>query len=473
MKHVFQALGDFAARYGRVFKMAWSVRDKLDPPKRSPDELAFLPAHLELIETPISPLPRWTMRIIVAFFCVALLWACFGKLDIVAVAQGKTVADSRTKVVQSAETAVVRRILVRDGESVKQGQLLIELDATATAADYEKAGETLVNARLAELRLAALASAIDGRGTAILATEPGLPAVRFQSEQQLAHSEFQAFSAKRDNLQAVIAQRKAELQTVQSLIGPLQQSALIAKGRADDYAKLVEGKYVGRHEYLLREQERIAAERDLAAQRSRLHETQSALDSAQEQLKVLVADTRQQTLDGLRGAREQVQQFAPEVAKTAQRDKLMQLRAPVAGTVQQLAVHTVGGVITPAQPLLAVVPNEEALEIEATVLNKDIGFVRAGQAVTVKIESFPYTRYGYLSGRVESVSHDAAQDEKLGLVFPARVRLAEASLKIDGVEVRLTPGMALSVEINTGKRRVIDYLLSPLQQHTSEALRER
>src|SRR5690606_19705019 len=131
----------------------------------------------------------------------------------------------------------------------------------------------------------------------------------------------------------------------------------------------------------------------------------------------------QQTLDGLRQAREQVAQYQPEVAKTGQRDKLMQLRAPVDGTVQQLAVHTVGGVVTPAQALLAVVPSADALEVEATVLNKDIGFVRAGQRATVKVESFPYTRYGYLEGEVQSVSHDAAQDEHLGLIFPARVRL--------------------------------------------------
>lgn len=473
MKHVFQGVGDFVARYARVFKAAWSVRRSFDAPPRSADELAFLPAHLELIEAPLSPLPRWTMRAIVALFAIALLWACVGQLDIVAVAQGKTVAGSRTKVVQPAETSVVRRILVRDGQQVKQGELLIELDATATAADFEKAGETLVNARLAELRLGALAAALDGRGEPTLAADASLPPARFQSEQQLATSEFQAFSAKRGNLEATIGQRQAELQTVRSMIGPLEQNAVIAKGRAEDYGRLVEGKYVGRHEYLLREQERIAAERDLAAQRSRLHETRSALAGAQEQLKVLIADTRQQTLDELRKAREQVQQFAPEVSKTGQRDRLMQLRAPVAGTVQQLAVHTVGGVVTPAQPLLAVVPSEEALEVEATVLNKDIGFVRPGQTATVKIESFPYTRYGYLTGTVESVSHDAAQDEKLGLVFPARVRLSKASLNIDGVDVRLSPGMALSVEIGTGKRRVIDYLLSPLRQHADEALRER
>lgn len=149
------------------------------------------------------------------------------------------------------------------------------------------------------------------------------------------------------------------------------------------------------------------------------------------------------------------------------------MRAPVAGTVQQLAVHTVGGVVTPAQALLVVVPSEGALEIEATVLNKDIGFVRPGKDVIVKVDSFPYSRYGYLTGKVVSVSHDAAQDEQLGLVFPARVKLEWATLKIDGISARLNAGMSLSAEIKTGKRRVIDYLLSPFQQHTTEALRER
>ena len=473
MKHVLQGASDFARRYAAVFRAAWAVRAQLDPPKRSADELAFLPAHLELTDTPVSPLPRWSMRVIIAFFCVALLWACIGQLDIVAVAPGKTVVGSRTKVIQSAETAVVRRILVRDGQTVKKGQLLIELDATATGADFAKAGEALVSSKLTELRLAALASAIDTGRSPLLAANPTLPVTRFQSEQQLARSQFDTFQAKRHSLQAAIAQRRAEIATVQTLIGPLQETARIAQSRAADYAKLVEGKYVARHEYLLREQERIAAERDLAAQRSRLIEANSAVHGAQEELQVLVADTRQQTLDGLRQAREQVQQFTPEVAKTGQRDRQMELRAPVAGSVQQLAVHTVGGVVTPAQPLLVVVPNAESLEVEATVLNKDIGFVKAGQVVTVKVESFPYTRYGYLTGTVESVSHDAAQDEKMGLVFPARVRLNGAALVIEGVKVNLTPGMALSVEIKTGKRRVIDYLLSPLQQTGSEALQER
>jgi len=472
MKHVIEGWKAFAQRYLGVFRAAWAARRELDTPVRHADERAFLPAHLELIETPVSPTARWTMRIIVAFFCVALLWACLGMLDIVAVAPGKMVVDSRTKIVQPAETAVVRRILVRDGQKVKAGQPMIELDATTTGAELAQAGEALTEARLAALRLSALAKAIDSGTPPRLAAAPDVPTGRFAAEQDLATSQFDALQAKRHNLQATIAQRRAELQTTRDAIEPLAESARISRTRAEDYAKLVEGKYVGRHDYLLREQERIAAERDLATQRNRLHEIDSSLIAAEEELRMLVTDFRRQTLDELREAEQQIGQGTPELAKAGQRDRLMTLRAPVDGTVQQLAVHTVGGVVTPAQELLAVVP-QEALEVEATVLNKDIGFVRPGQPVTVKIESFPYTRYGYLTGKVVSVSHDAAQDENLGLVFPARIRLDGSTLDIDGVVVAMSAGMTLSAEIKTGKRRVIDYLLSPLRQHGGEALRER
>lgn len=267
------------------------------------------------------------MRIIIGFFCVALLWACLGKLDIVAVAPGKTVVDSRTKVVQTAETAVVRRIMVRDGQAVKKGQLLVELDATATGAEFAQAGDALVNARLAALRQAALATAIATGKPPQLGSAPDLPAERVANEQKLVSSQFDAFQARRHNLQASIAQRQAELQTTQDAIQPLAESARISKVRAEDYGRLVEGKYVGRHDYLLREQERIAAESQLATQRNRLQEIRSAISAAQEELRVLVTDTRQQALDALRQASEQAGQLTQDVAKTGQRDKLMALRA--------------------------------------------------------------------------------------------------------------------------------------------------
>jgi len=253
VRHAPSAAKEFLQRYWQVFKAAWSVRRTLDPPRRSEDELAFLPAHLELTDTPVSPASRWIMRTIIAFFCVALLWSIFGKLEIVAVAPGKTVADSRTKILQPAETAVVKRILVRDGQAVKKGDLLVELDATGTGADHQKAGEALMNARLTELRLAALAQALDSGKPPQLAADAGVPPARFASEQDLATSEFSAFQANRQSLLAAISQREAELRTVQSMLGPLEKTAKIAKTRSEDFARLLEGKYVGRHDYLLRD----------------------------------------------------------------------------------------------------------------------------------------------------------------------------------------------------------------------------
>lgn len=473
MRHVFEGAREFVGRYWQAFAAVWRVRHLLDPPKRSADELAFLPARLELIESPVSPLARWVMGAIVALFCVALLWAIVGKLDIVAVASGKTVVSSRTKVIQTAETAVVRRILVRDGQIVKQGDVLVELDATATGAELEQADEALMHARMAELRLSAMLQAMETNRLPDVPESAEIRGSQVRAEWALLASEYGEYHARRQSLQAAIAQRRAQAETVRSQLAPLEESLAISRERVADLEQLLGGQYVSRHEFLARKQEMVEMERLLAAQRATLIETRAAMTSAREDLHVLEADTRQQSLDGLRQAREQIAQYQPQSARAQQRDALMQLRAPVDGTVQQLAIHTVGGVVTPAQALMAIVPSEETLEIEATVLNKDVGFVRPGQRATVKIESFPYTRYGYLEGIVETVSHDAAQHEQLGLVFAARVRLDTATLAIDGVKVALTPGMNLSVEIKTGKRRVIDYVLSPLRQHGDEALRER
>ncbi|WP_114240105.1 HlyD family type I secretion periplasmic adaptor subunit [Dyella sp. C9] len=460
-------------RYVQVFRVAWHERHGMEPLKRTREELAFLPAHLELVESPPSPAPRLSMWTIIALFCVALLWACLGQLDMVAVAPGKTLTTGRTKVIQPAESAVVRRILVQDGQVVKQGDLLIELDTTATSADSRKTQDALTSARLIEARSTALIQALDTGQSPTMSKESDLPSQRFHDAQTLALVQFAAFQAKKQSLESIVTQKQAELRTVESAILPLEQYLEISQARVKDYETLLQKNYVPKQEYMLRKQERINAERDLAGQLSRREELRSAIVGAKRELVVSTTDTRRQWQDELRQAQEQIQQIEPELAKAIQRDALMHLRAPVAGTVQQLAMHTVGGVVTPAQALLSIVPENEPLEVEATVLNKDIGFVRAGQRATVKVESFPYTRYGYLEGEVESVSHDAINDEKLGLIYQANIRLKRSTLVVDGVAVNLSPGMALTAEINTGKRRVIAFVFDPLVRGVSESMRER
>lgn len=189
-------------------------------------------------------------------------------------------------------------------------------------------------------------------------------------------------------------------------------------------------------------------------------------------LDALEAEIRQRDAEIL-AAKGQIDSLDQELTKARYEQSLTELRAPVAGTVQQLAVHTLGGVVTPAQPLLTLVPSDQHVEVEALLENKDVGFVHAGQPVSVKVETFNFTKYGRVAGEVVSVSQDAIKDEKRGQVYNAKVRLARSQLLIDGRNVALAPGMAVTVEIKTDQRRVIDYFLSPLEQHLQESLGER
>jgi hemolysin D len=224
---------------------------------------------------------------------------------------------------------------------------------------------------------------------------------------------------------------------------------------------------------LAAEQTGIEADRDLAQQRHRIAELLAAITAKREERSGLEAEFRRQVEEGLHAARADVARYRPRSEKAEHRDSAMRLVAPVDGTVQQLAVHTIGGVVTPAQPLLAIVPAGEDLEVEALVLNRDIGFVRAGQAVVIKLESFPYRRYGMIDGEVLLISHDAMPHEHLGLVYKARIRLLRRQVKVDGVRVRLSAGMNVTAEMKTGQRRVIEYLVDPLRRTADEAMRER
>lgn len=208
-------------------------------------------------------------------------------------------------------------------------------------------------------------------------------------------------------------------------------------------------------------------------QRSRLKELAASLLEARSQRAALVAETRRIALDSLNEADQKATGFGNELVKAESRGKLMTLTAPVDGTVQQLAVHTVGGVVTPAQPLMVIVPKDNPIEVEAYVENKDIGFVNPGQEAVVKIETFPFTKYGTIEAKVTHVSNDAVSDEKRGLIFPARVILARATIQVENKTVNLSPGMAVTVEVKIAQRRVVEYFLSPLMQYKDESLRER
>lgn len=478
MKLHLQALGDVLARYREVLRHAWRHRREMDAPARLPHEARFLPATLALQETPVHPAPRVAMGLILLFALLALLWAVFGHVDVVATASGKIIPDSRSKIVQPQETGTIVAIHVRDGQVVRAGERLIELDATMARADAERLRNDLLAARLEGVRAQILLSALeDGRmpahGDLLVLLEDLMVPQRADAELRLILGTYTAHTSAVDQLDAEITRREAERRATTAMVEKLRQTLPIVEQRARDYRDLLERRFVSRHGYLELEQARIEQERDLAAQREKLAEIAASRVEAERQRDRVVAEVRREWLDRLQAAQERAAGLAQELLKAESRDRLMVLSAPVDGRVQQLAVHTQGGVVTPAQPLMVIVPLDNPLEVEALVPNKDIGFVHAGQVVEIKVETFPFTKYGTLAGEMMDVSSDAIQDEKLGLVFAARVRLARDTLMVEGREVRLSPGMAVTVEVKTGKRRLIEYFLGPLLTYADESLRER
>ncbi|GAA4351466.1 HlyD family type I secretion periplasmic adaptor subunit [Variovorax defluvii] len=468
-----QAARDLLRRYAVAFAQAWRQRAQMGTVDRLPHEAQFLPAVLSLQESPVSPAPRAAMWIMLSFALGALVWAIWGRVDVVATAQGKVVANGGTKTIQSLETATVKRILVSDGQAVRAGDVLIELDATAAQADKDRVQGDLAAVRLQVARAQSLLAAIDKGMVPRLARPEQVSELQFTDAQRLLAGQLSEYRARLGRIDAEVARREAELRTAMVLVRKLEQTVPIAQQRARDFKHLVDQNFVSRHGYLEREQARIEQEADLANQRSRLMEIEAALREARGQREELTAETRRIALDSIADGQQKGAALEQEFLKADSHGKLMRLSAPVDGTVQQLDVHTIGGVVTAAQPLMAIVPRDGPLEVEAFIENKDIGFVKPDQEAEVKVETFLYTRYGTIHARVNSVSHDAIHDDKRGLIYSARVKLARSAIFVDGTELRLSPGMAVSVEIRTGQRRLIEYFLSPLMQHAGESLHER
>jgi hemolysin D len=468
-----QAALDLLKRYAAVFGHVWKIRKDLDPPQRLPHEAAFLPAALELQETPVSPAPRIVAWLLIAFAFIALLWAGFGHIDVVAVAQGRIVPNAGSKLIQPIDTAAVKAIHVVDGQAVKAGQVLVELDATSAQADSVRTGNDLSTAKLQAARARGLLTALTDGRTPRLAPPAGIAVERIAQEQRLLDGQYAEYQARIARIDAEIARREAEYRSTGEVVRKLEQTVPIARKRAEDYKGLVDKNFISKHGYLEKEQIRIEQEADLETQKSRLKELAAAIDEAKGQRNSAVAETRRLALDTLNEAEQKATSFGQELVKADTRGKLMTLTAPVDGTVQQLAVRTVGGVVTEAQVLMVIVPQDDALEVEAFLENKDIGFVNAGQAAEVKVETFPFTRYGTIPASLVHVSRDAINDEKRGPIYSARARLQRATMQVEDKTVNLSAGMAVSLEVKTGKRRVIEYFLSPLLQRGSESLRER
>ena len=463
-----------------------------DRRRRREEETDFLPAALEVLERPPSPVGRATGIIIILLFCVTMVWATLSKVDVVATAPGKIVVNGRTKVIQPAETGVVRAIHVRDGAMVKAGDVLIELDPTITAAELDHVKSDLV---ATQLDIARLRAAL-GPGDPIAALVPPIGASQqaIDLHRQFLVSQMAEHTTRLSELDGQLGQKKAESETIAATISKLDATIPLLEERVNVRKYLYDKAIGSKITYLTEAQELVGQQHDVLVQQSRLREAEAATASLAQARSKAEAEFRRGLYDDLSKAEQRASGLAQDMIKAEQKAKQQILTAPIDGVVQQLAVHTIGGVVTPAQTLAAVVSLNPDFEIEALVSNRDIGFVVPGQNVAIKIDTFNFTRYGLLNGRVLSISRDAiirdrredgARDQSGGteiassepkgqeLIYAARVSLDRTSMEVEGRTVQLSPGMAVTVEIRTGSRRIISYLLSPLTRYNQEILRER
>lgn len=439
---------------------------------RNREETEFLPAALEVMDMPASPAARMIAWSIMLFLVIALVWAFLGQADVVAVAQGRVMPQGRSKVIQPLEIGIVRAVHVKDGQSVKAGEKLIELDPTTSGAERTRLAADLMSVKLEAERLKAALSASAG-SPAVLTAPPGADSALIAMHRNLLATTVDEHRAKLDFIDGEIARRRAELLASEATMHKLQRTVPLVRERTEVRANQTDQGYFPRIQLLELQQQLAEYEQELIILRHRVTEATAAIGSLERQRRQVDAERKKMLLSDLTEADRRASSLTQDLLRADQRLGQQTLAAPIDGVVQQLAVHTVGGVVTPAQPLMIIVPDLDTLEIEAQVLNKDVGFLQSGQLAEVKLEAFQFTKYGTIPGRVSSISRDAVQNEKLGFVYPVRVELERSAIDIEGRSINLAPGMAVTVEIKTESRRLIEYLLSPIQRYRQESLRER
>lgn len=436
------------------------------------EEADFLPAALEVTERPVSPTARVVSWVALALLVIAIAWTVFGRVDVVASAPGMLKPTGNVKLVQSADAGVVRAIHVRNGDVVRKGQPLLDLDPTLAGADLAQAEKSLAAAELEIARNRAIADALSGKGLRFT-PPPGTPADVAETQRRLIAAQLATIEATTASLAAARASALSDARAAEVQVAKLGDTVPMLDRQIENMSQLDAEGYAAsaRIIELQRQRRQEAGDRDVAVtQIDRGHSEARKLDG---QIRETREQARQTALAELAKAEGDAIMKREEVTKARQRNTFQRLVASVDGTIQQVEVHTIGGVVEPAKPLMVIVPSSAGLEVEARVLNKDIGFVRVGQEASVKLEAFSFTRYGAVPGRVRAISRDAVQDKDLGLVYVATILLDRATVDADGRRYALSPGLTATVDIRTGTRSIISYLLSPLQTTVAQAGRER
>lgn len=434
--------------------------------KRKGDSHEFEPLLVEIEEAPLNPLGRaifWIIILAIGFFS---LWMVIGKVDVVVTARGKVIPVGEVKTVQPLNMGVVRTILVAPGDAVEEGQLLMEIDPSDTQPELDSLKADLKQVELEILRLESLLAG--ARFNPVPSRyDPAL--LRVQNE---------IYASAKERLQKQIRVKREELAQVEQRLASeeksQEQTRFLAQLSQDRWLRVSEVKdLVSRDELDKAESEMKGHESKLKISAHAIKELIAAKARVQKEIDFIQEDDRNKLLIELAEKRQKFLYLQAKIEKTEFINRRQQITSPVKGHVAQLLVHTVGGVVTPAEKLAHVVPAESPVVIKALLLNKDVGFVNTGMEATVKIDSFDFQKYGTLRGRVQQVSRDSIEDKSLGFVYETYIQLEQTKLIVEGAEVAITTGMSVTAEIKVGKRRVIEFFIYPLIKYLDEGISVR
>jgi hemolysin D len=430
---------------------------------------------------------------------IGLIGAYVGTLDIHAVAQGRIHPSGRSKVVQPFEAGRVVAIKVENGSKVSAGDVLLELDSTETSADREVQASDLASANAEMVRRTVAVAIVKAKSYAPRPIEfpVGTDEPIRRREEQVLRAELEQLNAARASATAQISEQLATRNRLRTSIVAREKLIELAKERSDTRNELNKQGALSRAMVIDSLQQYETQMVALVGERGQLLEAEAAIDRLERKLEELSSQFITEQTQKIAEAERKIARFEQELIKAKSKSERTHLRAPINGTVQSLSVTSLGQVVAAGQALLTIVPRDGPIEIEALIQNQDIGFVNEGQNAVIKVEAFPFTRYGTINGVVTKVSRDAVDEREAAqigdptagtrgsagqgaaggrgqnLVFPASISLERRAMWINGKEIPLSPGMVVSVEIKTGDRRLIDYVLSPLREIGSNAGRER
>ena len=445
------------------------LAERFDQVQRERDENEFLPAVLEVTETPPSPIARIILWTLMALLVVGGLWTLLGHVDEVAVAPGKIIPRGQVKVIQSEYKGSIKSIKVKDGQRVKMGDILIELDQTVSAADLSQMRKQVNFYRLQLERLEAEQLGLPFQPQVTADMDP----VDVATQKKLFDSRTTEIRHRLSQSEAKIAEQRAQLMTAETNLRKYTELLAIAVERESRMQELLKENAVSLFAVLEYQSKRIELEQSAAAQQSEIQRVNSALQQSLQEWAGIKSERDKEIATKVVDDRKQLRAYEDELKKAEQKNRQSTLVAPVDGRVAQLSVHTVGGVVTEAQALLVVVPDGTTMEVEAWAANKDIGFLRVGQTAEVKVETFNFQRYGTIDATVTEISADATEDKAKGLVYRMMLRLERQDVDVSGQNAPLSPGMSATAEIKIRQKRIIEFFLDPFRKYKSEALRER